>query len=349
MDKLNKFSVLLLSPLGVVYRFFVGVRNLFYNLGVFPTQELPCKVISIGNITLGGTGKTPAVIALAKYFRKQGDSVAILSRGYGRKTKNTVLVSDGKNIQPDWQSVGDEAFLMAHSLKSVPVVVDENRIRGGHFLFKNYKPDIIILDDAFQHRRIKRDFDIVLLNCLDTFENYRLIPFGSLREPLHQLKRANMVILAKTNLGVFPEDIRLDHLIKAPLHKTALEVENYLLDKDKNRIPVHDFQNKNCVLVSGVGSPEGVYKTALSLKLNIVTHLCFRDHQLYTQKEYEKINRSIKEKNGDFILTTEKDMLKLSSISDENHKTGVTTEVFSLPVCFAFSDETLSEIRQHVC
>ena len=349
MNKLNKFILILLVPLGVVYRFIIWVRNLFYDIGVFPSKELPCKVISIGNVSLGGTGKTPAVIALAKYFQKQAVSVAILSRGYGRKTKKTVLVTDGNEIQSDWQSVGDEAFLIAHSLISIPVVVDKNRFRGGNFLIKNYNPDIIILDDAFQHRRIVRDVDIVLLNCIETIEKYRLIPFGNLREPLVQLKRADMIILSKTNLGNFPEDVHIEQLSKAPLHRAVIEPESYLLDKDKNRTPVHEFYNNKCVLVSGVGSPEGVYKIAESLKLNVVTHLHFRDHQLYTQKECERINRSVRETDGDFILTTEKDMFKLSSVSGKNKELNLTTEIFSLPVKFVFSNQTLDEIRMHVC
>ena len=325
------------------------VRNLFYDTGVFPSQKLPCKVISIGNINLGGTGKTPAVIALVKHFQKQGVSVAVLSRGYGRNTKKTVLVTDGNDdIQSDWRSVGDEAFLMAHSLKSVPVVVDKNRFRGGNFLIKNYNPDIIILDDAFQHRRIKRDIDIVLLNCIETIENYRLIPFGNLREPLVQLKRADMIILSKTNLGDFPEDIHIEQFSKAPLHKAELEADNFLMDKDKTKIPVHNYHNKTCVMVTSVGSPDGVSKTAAKMNLTVATHLRFRDHHVYRQKDCNKINKAVKEKNSDYILTTEKDMFKLSPVSSENNKLNLTKKVFSLPIKFIFSDKTLDEIRRHV-
>ena len=348
MDKLNKLTLVCLAPLGVVYRFFMWVRNLFYNTGIFPSRKLPCKVISIGNINLGGTGKTPAVITLAKHFQKQGVSVAVLSRGYGRNTKKTVLVTDGNDIQSGWRSVGDEAFLMAHSLKAIPIVVDKNRFRGGGFLIKNYNPDIIILDDAFQHRHIKRDIDIVLLNCIETIENYRLIPFGNLREPLVQLKRADMIILSKTNLGDFPEDVHIEQPSGAPLHRAVIEPETYLLDKDKNRTPVHEFYNNKCVLVSGVGSPEGVYKIAETLKLNVVTHLHFRDHQTYTQRDCDRINRAVRKKGGDIILTTEKDMFKLSPVSSENNKLNLTKKVFSLPIKFVFSDKTLDEIHRHI-
>lgn len=347
-DKLNKFFLFLLTPLGVVYRFFMWVRNLCYDTGFFPSQKLSCKVVSVGNITLGGTGKTPAVITLVKYFQKQGMTVAVLSRGYGRKTKKTVIVGNGIDIQPNWQDVGDEAFFIAHSLRSVPVVVDENRLRGGNFLIKNYNPDIIIMDDAFQHRKIKRDIDIVLLNCLESRNTYRLIPQGKLREPLAQLKRAHVVIFTKANLGNFPEDIHIPKYTRASLHKAEIEAETYLLDKDKTEIPVHDFHNKKCVLVSGVGSPEGVYRTAKAIKLNIVVHLRFRDHHIYDQKDCNKINNALRENNGDFILTTEKDMVKLCPVSGGENAFNLAAEIYSLPVKFVFEDKTLDEISNQL-
>ena len=345
MDKFNKFILILLAPLGVVYRFIIWVRNLFYDIGVLPSKELPCKVVSIGNISLGGTGKTPAVIALAKYFQKQAVSVAILSRGYGRKTKKTVLVTDGNEIQSDWQSVGDEAFLIAHSLISIPVVVDKNRFRGGNFLIKNYNPDIIILDDAFQHRRIKRDIDIVLLNCIETLENHRLIPFGNLREPLGQLKRADIIILSKANLGDFPEDIHIEQFSEAPLHKAELEAETFLMDKDKTKVPVYNYHNKICVMVTSVGSPDGVSKTADKMNLTVATHLSFQDHHVYNQRDCNKINKIVKEKNGDYILTTEKDIFKLCSVSGNNNGLSLSSKIYSLSVKFVFQDKTLDEIR----
>ena len=157
-----------------------------------------------------------------------------------------------------------------------------------------------------------------------------------------------MIILSKTNLGDFPEDVHIEQLSKAPLHRAVIEAETYLLDKDKNRTPVHEFYNNKCVLVSGVGSPEGVYKIAESLKLNVVTHLHFRDHQIYTQRDCDRINRAARKKRGDIILTTEKDMFKLSPVSSENNKLNLTKKVFSLPIKFVFSDKTLDEIRRHV-
>ena len=344
MDRLNKAVLFLLAPLGVVYRFIIWARNRFYDVGIFPSKRLPCKVISIGNVTLGGTGKTPAVITLAKYFQKQDASVAVLSRGYGRKTKKTVLVTDGNETPLDWRDVGDEAFLIAHSLNSIPVVVDNNRFRGGNFLIKNYNPDVIILDDAFQHRYIKRDIDIVLLNSIETPRNHRLIPFGSLREPMGQLKRADIIILSKANLGDFPKDIYIEQFSEASLHKAEIKAGDFLKDKDNNKIPVHNFHNKKGVLVTSVGSPDGVSKTAEKMNLSIAIHLRFRDHHIYNQNDCKKIHSALKEKKGDYILTTEKDIFKLCSVFEKNNILKQPSKIYSMPVRFVFQEKTLNEI-----
>ena len=140
-----------LFPLAMLYWGIVFWRNIFYTLGFFISRKLPAKVISIGNITAGGTGKTPAVIYLVKLFLKNRMKVGVLSRGYGRKTAGTQLVTDGDGPAGGWRNFGDEPTLIAQELPDVPVVVDSNRHRGGMFLIKNFSPDIIIMDDAFQH------------------------------------------------------------------------------------------------------------------------------------------------------------------------------------------------------
>ena len=195
--KILRFRFILL-PLALFYWAIIFWRNILYNYRFFVSRKLPTKIISVGNITTGGTGKTPTVVYLAKNLIAKNYRVAILSRGYGRKTAGTQLVTDGKKKVDDWRNFGDEATLMSQKLCGVPIVVDENRYRGGLFLVDKFKPDIIILDDGFQHRSLERDIDIVLVNSQDQPEEHKMIPYGKLREPLRHLNRADMLILTKT-------------------------------------------------------------------------------------------------------------------------------------------------------
>ena len=189
----------LFFPITIFYWGVIFWRNIFYNFNFFVSRRVPAKIISIGNITAGGTGKTPAVIYLSNLLRNSDYKVAVLSRGYGRKTAGTQLVSDGKNKDIDWRNFGDEPTLIAKKLSNVPVVVDQNRFRGATYIIEEFKPDIIILDDAFQHRSLERDLDVVLLNSQAPLPDYKLIPHGLLREPLSHLKRADVIIFTKSN------------------------------------------------------------------------------------------------------------------------------------------------------
>ena len=188
-----------LWPLGFFYWLLIFWRNFFYNLGFFVSRKLPCKVVSIGNLSVGGTGKTPFVLFLANTLKATGLKVAVLSRGYKRKSAGTLVVSDGNAVQSDLENSGDEPFMLANKLKGIPVVVDENRYRGGQLICNEYNPDVILMDDAFQHRRVFRDVDIVLINS--NHRRPKLLPYGLLREPLRNIKRADAVIFTKSILS----------------------------------------------------------------------------------------------------------------------------------------------------
>ena len=209
---INTFLKYLASPFALVYGFIILCRNSFYNLGFFKSHKLPCTVISVGNLAVGGTGKTPTVIFLAKYLQKKNKKVTILSRGFGRSTRGTILVTDGNDTKFSWQEVGDEPYLMAKLLNGVPIIVDENRVRGGMFAIKNFNADIILLDDGFQHRSIIRDLDFVLINSRDKQSDHKLIPSGILREPWLNIDRSSAIILTKSNICVRKTHVLLkDH------------------------------------------------------------------------------------------------------------------------------------------
>ncbi len=184
----------LLNP----YLWAVKLRNFLYQKRVFKTCRPKSRVISVGNLSVGGTGKTPTVMEIAKFLTSDGLKVSILLRGYKRKSKGTLIVADYYHLLADVERAGDEAYLYAKFLKKVPVVVSEDRCQGAQIIEKHFQPDVILLDDAFQHLRIQRDLDIVLLTPKDLKE--KLLPFGRLREPLEVLKnRGHYCLFSKTS------------------------------------------------------------------------------------------------------------------------------------------------------
>ena len=311
-EKILKFRFILF-PLALFYWATIFWRNILYKYSFFVSRKLPAKIISVGNITTGGTGKTPAVIYLAKNLLEKGTSVAILSRGYGRKTAGTQLVTDGKNTVGDWQNFGDEATLMAQKLKGVPIVVDENRYRGGLFLIDRFKPDIIILDDGFQHRSLERNCDIVLLNSQDQRTDHKMIPYGNLREPCRHLNRADVLILTKTNL-VEPS-VYLKHLtknLKPPTINSHLYCNTTLTNGVKS---VSLDKNTPALAVSGIADPQSFHKTLERAGINISETITFLDHHDYVQKDINIILEKAEKDNIDIIVTTEKDLVKLKNYS----------------------------------
>jgi len=303
----------LLFPLAMLYWGILYWRNFFYNKGFFVSKKLPVKVISIGNITTGGTGKTPAVIYLAKLLTKKGNSVAVLSRGYGRKTAGTQLVTDGKTTVNAWQNFGDEPTLLAQSLKGIPIVVDENRHRGGMFLVDRFKPDVIILDDAFQHRAIERDVDIVLINSQDIRATHKLLPYGFLREPWIHLRRAHVLILTKSNLKKAPPFLKsLARASKLPRLRSTLESGKIIPRSNQEKTA---YKGMKVFALSAVGDHEGFLRTLKIAGLKVVGDFAFIDHHDYSQPDLDSIKNKQQKCRAEIIVTTEKDMVKLDQLN----------------------------------
>jgi len=287
-------------------------RNLFYNLGFFVSRKLPAKVISVGNITTGGTGKTPAVIYLAKRLLNEGRTVAVLSRGYGRKTAGTQLVTDGKTKVKDWQNFGDEPTLMSQALPGIPIVVDENRHRGGMYLVDHFKPDVIIMDDAFQHRAIERDVDIVLINSQDSRAVHKLLPYGFLREPWIHLRRAHVLILTKSNLKTPAPFLRsMARSSKLPRFRGVLVSGKLTAQNGQKRDVVKGMK---VFALSAVGDHEGFIRTLKKVGLLVADELAFMDHHDYTQIDVKETQKRFLKSKAEIIITTEKDMVKLTQL-----------------------------------
>ena len=327
-----------LFPLAMLFWGILFWRNLFYTFGFFVSRKLPTKVISIGNITTGGTGKTPAVIYLANILIKRGKRVAVLSRGYGRKTAGTQLVTDGNTSVLDWRNFGDEPTLISKALSGVPVVVDEKRHRGGMFLVDRFNPDVIIMDDAFQHRAIERDVDIVLINSQDQRSDHKLLPYGFLREPWIHLKRAHAIIFTKTNLMKPAPFLRsMARKSRVPRFRSVLLCGPLVSPEGEYK----EILKENSVLaLSAVGDHGGFMRTLNSAGLNVVEELVFKDHHDYIQDDVELTQKHLLKSGAEYVVTTEKDMVKLDQLDLSR------IEIYSIGIEFKLSKKAENRLLE---
>ena len=310
----KEYLVWILFPLALFYWGIIYLRNIFYKVGFFVTRKLPIPVISVGNISVGGTGKTPTVIAIAHKLQNDGYHPAIISRGYGRNTSGTIEVTDGKTQPPSWELIGDEPCLMASQTYDIPIVVDEDRFRGGMFLYKKYKPNVFLLDDGFQHRGLYRDLDIVLINSKDSKKEHKLLPYGHLREPWDQLRRADIIITTKHNKKrATPYLTRKLKSAKCPILSSEFYFSNKLIDGNGDGLNLSEMKNKTAFLFSGLGDNLGFFQAAEELGLPIGNTHSFPDHHHYTKKDFTFIQDQQMKSKSDYILTTEKDFIKLES------------------------------------
>jgi tetraacyldisaccharide 4'-kinase len=305
----------LLLPFSLIYWLVVSLRNLFYDFGIFRIKALPRPVISVGNITAGGTGKTPMVEWIAKFLSQMGKKVAILSRGYGRRTKGFVLVSDGKKIFSEADECGDEPFQMA--LKSVEnglnwvIAVCEDRFEAGRKLLEKFEIDLFILDDAFQRRDINRDVDILLVD--DESVKEFLIPAGLKREPMSSLKRANVVcVQGLEGWRVLERYIRDENVVRCVFGYKLLEIRKFfdyiLLEKP--------FEGKKVVAFSGIGKHKNFLKLLKDNKFLVLKDFEFPDHYRYDRDDIKEIIRQMELVGAEIVLTTEKDYARLYEMKD---------------------------------
>lgn len=274
-----------MNPLSAIYGSAVGVRNALYEHGVARARRLDGAVVSVGNISAGGSGKTPFVMLLGELLKARGAKFDVLSRGYGRKTRGVLLV-DPAGLP---QQFGDEPLLIARKLQ-VPVIVGEDRYEAGKFAESKFGAQLHILDDGFQHRALARDFDIVLVTPQDATD--RLLPAGRLREPLKSLRRADAVVLAA---GAAPDSFPLDG-------KTVWKVRRGILPKNVPPRPV---------VFCGIARPQNFVLQLRTANIDPVAEAFYRDHHPYTEKDIrELLDLKQRSEAGGFV-TTEKDAVNL--------------------------------------
>jgi len=303
-----------LTLLSLLYGALVRTRTLSYSLGLTGKKRLPCPVISVGNITVGGTGKTPLVMALARKLKEKGISVAILSRGYKGKKAGGRWVGDGSGVFLSPEDAGDEPFLMADSLKDIPVLVGKDRFAGGRMALQKLELDGFLLDDGYQHLQLYRDLDILLVDSQTGFGNGRLLPRGILREPLSHVRRAQVFLLTKVEA---PESCRSLEQRLRKIHPSAAIFHSHYepvgwKGPGNEREGLHHLRGKKALALSGIGGP-GHFSALLRMcGIEIVDEAVFPDHHLYTGKDLASVEKRMKE--AEYVLTTEKDLVRLKRL-----------------------------------
>ena len=306
MHKIFSF-ILFLFPIHLV---FIKIKNFLYDNNIIDPIKIDTKIISIGNVSLGGAGKTPFTIALSNFLKeKMGVSVGVVTRGYGRRNSHHNFLFNSHS----WQDCGDEVIVLTNNLsRSIPVYISSNKILGAKEL-SSLGCDIVILDDAFQHRKLGRDIDIVLLSPDELVpKNKKTFPWGLLREPFYNIKRANIIIATKMNLynsKILPPN-------SFPLN-TSFQKE-LLSSDDASKITIKQLSKlKNIMSLCGIGKPVSFQNSLESLDISVKKHLTYSDHHSFTEKDIANILSHIEKLNIESIVCTEKDWVKLMDFDDE--------------------------------
>jgi tetraacyldisaccharide 4'-kinase len=310
----------LLTPLAPIYCAGLKLYLLPYSLGIRKRFRLPCRVISIGNMTAGGTGKTPLTESLCRSLQSRGLTVAILSRGYGgRFERKSAVVSDGQRVRLTASEAGDEAYLLARALPGVAVVVGKDRRVTGRLACEQFNPDVIVLDDGFQYWQLHRDLDIVLLNAYAPFDNGWTFPRGLLREPPSHLKRAGVVVLtnaaragADRTLGLIGRVRRLApgrRIFTADLAPRSLQ----LLGSEETQSPSW-LNGKKVGAICAVGNPASFESMLGNLGAVVAARFRFPDHTTRTVGEVESALEKAGAAGAEALITTEKDAVKMAPL-----------------------------------
>ncbi|MBS1995853.1 MAG: tetraacyldisaccharide 4'-kinase [Cyanobacteria bacterium SZAS LIN-2] len=317
---INKF----LGPLAFAYGAGSYLRILSYSKGLARRNKASVPVVSVGNVTVGGTGKTPVVIDLVDRVSSRGVKTAILSRGYGRKSQvRTLLVSDGEGPLVSVEESGDEPYLMARSVPAATVMVGAKRVETAGLVTRNHGAGMIFLDDGFQHVQLRRDLDIVLFDYNDDPDCITLLPQGRLREPLSALGRADIIVVTKIPVPVTAAvkeklktlSARLRHVAPRAVLQYASFVPSYLLghqDAPDSRVAaLADLAGKKILALCGIARPEGFFNSLSALGATVVDKMVYADHHWFDAGDLAAIEERFARSSAEYLVTTEKDMVRL--------------------------------------
>ncbi len=345
MQKRETISRILLYPFSLIYQAVIGIRNLLFDWELLPAREFKLPVLSVGNITVGGTGKTPHIEYLIELLKDDFD-LACLSRGFKRKTRNFLIADENASAE----IIGDEPRQLKQKYPELTVAVDRKRVNGIEQLLKlNNSPDVILLDDAFQHRYVKPGKSILLIDFGRMITDDSLLPAGRLREPVSAKKRADIILITKSPKRLKPIEMRnivkrLDIGFHQHLFFTTVSYGEIqpVFDIANPRKSDH-FKNKKApiVLLTGIANPRPVrnFARSISTKLHEIT---FPDHHPYSKKDLQKIREKfeIAGHTDTLILTTEKDAMRLQGLEPSEK---IKNSLYYVPIRVIFTDNHQQE------
>lgn len=353
----------LLMGLSKIFSILVQIRFLLYKNRILHDQHLGCLVVVVGNLTVGGTGKTPVVEIFARHLAERGRTVAILSRGYKSKNEHVLkkwwrmishgeppppkIVSDGRRLILDSEMAGDEPYMLAKNLPGVLVIVDKNRVKAGIFAIKNFGVDTLILDDGFQYLALKEQLNLLLIDKTNPFGNHHLLPRGILREPVKHIKRATYIFVTKSNGDT-------DHELEDIIHQHKPDAEiiecahrpHYLQEVNgEERLELSALQGKCVGAISGIADPKSFESFLNDNGAQIKHYRRFLDHHRFSPRELKDFFEHAYEDNLDMVVTTEKDAVRIPL----NHKPKVPFYYLRLEIEILSGVSDFDEAVSRIC
>ena len=332
-------------PLSILFSSVVRVRNFLYEKGILRSEQPPLHIISVGNLTVGGTGKTPFVLWLARLLHAQHHRVAILSRGYKGKNKGVTTAGTDGRVQATPEEVGDEAVMLARTFSDV-VLAGRDRVRAARLAQETYRVEVLILDDGFQYRRLGRSLDILLLDAQQ--KGTWVLPAGPFREPSTAIRRADLVIVTKGGTVQLQQDYAASlHIQEKPFffanpRPTALIHSTH---GEWQELPLFLLAHKKVMVVSGVATPALFHRFVREADAEIIDMMVFPDHHVYTERNWQTIVSA--SRACDFVVTTEKDLVKLEKFpfaTDKLVALRIDMEVSDVEQLLAFIESHLKGI-----
>lgn len=319
---MNSVVTLALTPFSSLYGAAMKARRALYGSGRLRVHELGVPVISVGNLTLGGTGKTPLVEWIARELAQTGMRVCILTRGYGRRNAATrIIVSNGNDILDDAAETGDEPLLLAEKLKGQATVIsDADRVAAAAWALENFQSEVFVLDDGFQHLRVARNLNILTIDATNPWGNGKLLPAGILRESPAELARADCIVITRADDLNSTDALRSEiiaHAKQTPVFSSRMRLSGLRVVQDQSLVDAEEIKASGVVAFCGLGNPESFFSLLRRSGYQLAHTQVFRDHYRYLRTDVDHLEQEARRHGAQVLLTTAKDEVKLRSLKFE--------------------------------